>query len=76
MHNDIPMKKYNYSNYLKEYNTCILIKLVNLFICFQMFPLTAYGLAYWQWQRRKWKLNLLKTIDERTAADPVPLTDL
>lgn len=67
MHNDIPMKKYNYSNYLKEYNT---------FICFQMFPLTAYGLAYWQWQRRKWKLNLLKTIDERTAADPVPLTDL
>lgn len=73
MHNDIPMKKYNY---LKEYNTCILIKLVILFICFQMFPLTAYGLAYWQWQRRKWKLNLLKTIDERTAADPVPLTDL
>lgn len=45
-------------------------------ICFQMFPLTAYGLAYWQWQRRKWKINLLKTIDERTAADPVPLTDL
>uniref|UniRef100_K1PI27 SURF1-like protein n=1 Tax=Magallana gigas TaxID=29159 RepID=K1PI27_MAGGI len=41
-----------------------------------MFPLTAYGLAYWQWQRRKWKINLLKTIDERTAADPVPLTDL
>lgn len=49
---------------------------VILVICFQMFPLTAYGLAYWQWQRRKWKINLLKTIDERTAADPVPLTDL
>ncbi|XP_078325959.1 surfeit locus protein 1-like isoform X2 [Crassostrea virginica] len=41
-----------------------------------MFPVTAYGLALWQWQRRKWKLNLLKTIEERTAAEPVPLTEL
>ena len=41
-----------------------------------MFPVTAYGLAFWQWQRRKWKLNLLKTIEERTAAEPVPLTEL
>ena len=41
-----------------------------------MFPVTAYGLALWQWQRRKWKLNLLKTIEERTAAEPVPLSEL
>lgn len=73
-YNDASMKKYKYLNdqhiYINKFSVVILV------ICFQMFPLTAYGLAYWQWQRRKWKINLLKTIDERTAADPVPLTDL
>lgn len=41
-----------------------------------MFPITAYGLAYWQYERRKWKLNLLSIIDERAGAEPVPLADL
>ncbi|XP_062608543.1 surfeit locus protein 1-like [Saccostrea cucullata] len=45
-------------------------------IILAMFPLTAYGLAYWQYERKKWKQNLLDLIDERAGATPVPLTEL
>ncbi|GAB1597625.1 surfeit locus protein 1-like [Argonauta hians] len=38
-------------------------------------PLTTFGLGTWQIQRREWKLGLIKRLEERTMADPVPLPE-
>uniref|UniRef100_A0A1B6MPM0 SURF1-like protein n=1 Tax=Graphocephala atropunctata TaxID=36148 RepID=A0A1B6MPM0_9HEMI len=36
-------------------------------------PIITFGLGVWQVKRLKWKENLIKTIEERLAMDPVPL---
>eukprot|EP00057_Strongylocentrotus_purpuratus_P034891 XP_796941.3 PREDICTED: surfeit locus protein 1 [Strongylocentrotus purpuratus] len=36
-------------------------------------PVAAFGLGTWQVQRRKWKLGLIKDLQERSNAPPVPL---
>jgi len=41
--------------------------------CTLIIPATAFGLGVWQVQRRKWKLELLEHLEERTNAPPVPL---
>ena len=40
---------------------------------FQIIPLSAFGLGVWQVKRRSWKLDLLKDLEDRTTAPPVPL---
>ena len=40
---------------------------------FQIIPASAFGLGVWQVQRRAWKLELLKDLEDRTTAEPVPL---
>lgn len=37
------------------------------------FPITSFGLGVWQTQRRTWKLDLIKHLDERTSEPPIPL---
>lgn len=36
-------------------------------------PLAAFGLGTWQIQRREWKLNLIKELEEKMQAPPIPL---
>jgi len=36
-------------------------------------PISAFGLGVWQVKRRSWKLELLKDLEDRTTAPPVPL---
>jgi len=36
-------------------------------------PLSAFGLGVWQVKRRSWKLEVLKDLEDRTTAPPVPL---
>ncbi|CAH8598162.1 unnamed protein product [Schistosoma turkestanicum] len=36
-------------------------------------PATAFGLGYWQIQRRKWKIDLIEKINARIPAKPIPL---
>lgn len=38
-------------------------------------PITAFGLGCWQVQRKQWKENLIKTLEERTKLEPVPIPD-
>ncbi|PIK38363.1 putative surfeit locus protein 1 [Apostichopus japonicus] len=38
-------------------------------------PAAAFGLGTWQVQRRKWKLNLIRELEEKVNADPIPLPD-
>jgi len=42
-----------------------------------IFPLAGVMLGTWQVQRKKWKLNLIKALDEKTNSEPISLpTDL
>jgi len=41
--------------------------------CLLIIPASAFGLGVWQVQRRSWKIELLKHLEERTSAPPVPL---
>jgi len=41
--------------------------------CLLIIPASAFGLGVWQVQRRAWKLELLKDLEDRTTAEPVPL---
>ncbi|XP_059148174.1 surfeit locus protein 1-like [Physella acuta] len=36
-------------------------------------PLTAFGLGTWQIFRREWKLGLIKELEEKMSAPPIPL---
>lgn len=36
-------------------------------------PLTTFGLGTWQIQRRTWKLNLIKELEDKMLAEPIPL---
>ncbi|XP_072176734.1 surfeit locus protein 1-like [Diadema setosum] len=36
-------------------------------------PVAAFGLGTWQVKRREWKLGLIRELEERTSAPPVPL---
>lgn len=38
-------------------------------------PVTAFGLGCWQVQRKQWKENLIKTLEERTKLPPVPIPE-
>uniref|UniRef100_A0A1B6I8V3 SURF1-like protein n=1 Tax=Homalodisca liturata TaxID=320908 RepID=A0A1B6I8V3_9HEMI len=38
-----------------------------------LIPIITFGLGVWQVKRLKWKTELIKTIEERSAMDPVPL---
>ncbi|XP_078082291.1 surfeit locus protein 1 [Mustelus asterias] len=38
-----------------------------------LIPAATFGLGTWQVQRRKWKLQLIKELKERTHSDPQPL---
>lgn len=38
-------------------------------------PITAFGLGCWQVQRKQWKENLIKTLEERTKLPPVPIPE-
>ncbi|KAH9496592.1 Surfeit locus protein 1 [Bulinus truncatus] len=38
-------------------------------------PLTAFGLGTWQIHRREWKLNLIKELEDKMMAPPVPLPE-
>ncbi|XP_014768077.1 surfeit locus protein 1 [Octopus bimaculoides] len=38
-------------------------------------PITTFGLGTWQIRRREWKLNLIKMLEDRTMADPIPLPE-
>ncbi|XP_046434860.1 surfeit locus protein 1 [Neodiprion fabricii] len=38
-------------------------------------PVFSFCLGCWQIERRKWKLNLIKELETRTTAVPVPLPD-
>ncbi|KAM4876498.1 surfeit locus protein 1 [Thomomys bottae] len=38
-----------------------------------LIPVTAFGLGTWQVQRRKWKLKLIKELEARVMAEPIPL---
>uniref|UniRef100_T1JHR0 SURF1-like protein n=1 Tax=Strigamia maritima TaxID=126957 RepID=T1JHR0_STRMM len=34
-------------------------------------PIATFGLGTWQIQRRKWKLNLIKSLEEKTRTPPI-----
>ena len=36
-------------------------------------PVATFGLGTWQIQRRKWKLGLIKELEQRTNAPAVPM---
>ena len=36
-------------------------------------PVLTFGLGVWQVRRREWKLELIKYLEERTRAEPIPL---
>ncbi|XP_067868132.1 surfeit locus protein 1 [Heterodontus francisci] len=38
-----------------------------------LIPVATFGLGTWQVQRRKWKLQLIKELKERTRSDPLPI---
>lgn len=38
-------------------------------------PITAFGLGCWQVQRKSWKEKLIKTLEQRTKLDPVPIPE-
>lgn len=40
-----------------------------------LFPAAAVALGTWQIRRRRWKLDLIDKIEQRTEAKPVPLPD-
>ena len=39
----------------------------------QSVPLLTFGLGVWQTERRRWKLDLIRSLEERTGAPVVPL---
>lgn len=41
----------------------------------QAIPISTFALGVWQIKRRTWKINLLKELEEKTTADPIPLPD-
>jgi surfeit locus 1 family protein len=41
----------------------------------QVIPAATFGLGTWQIYRREWKLGLIKHLEERTSAPPVPLPE-
>ncbi|GCC46819.1 hypothetical protein chiPu_0031066, partial [Chiloscyllium punctatum] len=38
-----------------------------------LIPVSTFSLGTWQVQRRKWKLQLIKDLQERTRSEPLPL---
>ena len=45
-----------------------------MLICLQAIPAGCFGLAYWQYQRLHWKLNLIKETNRKIReTPPLPL---
>ena len=39
----------------------------------QVIPIATFCLGTWQVKRRWWKMDLIKALEEKTQAEPVPL---
>jgi len=38
-------------------------------------PISTFGLGCWQVKRLAWKKGLIKDLEERTTAEPLPMPD-